>query len=45
MRQLIGDDVKLKTWGNEQSGSSGYTIVLSTQEQFARFLRAVGEEQ
>ncbi len=42
IRRALGPEVAVDTWGSEQTRRSGYVWAIETQEQFDRFMRAVG---
>jgi hypothetical protein len=44
IRSLLEPIVPVSSWGNESTKNSGFTFTIETAEQFAHFLKAVGEK-
>lgn len=44
LRKRFGEVISVNTWGSDSTKNSGFTFTIETEEQFARFLEAVGEK-
>lgn len=44
LRDRLGPAIPIQTWGSDKTQNSGFTFKIETEEQFERFLYAVGEK-
>jgi hypothetical protein len=45
IRELLEPIIPVSLWGNESTQRAGFTFTIKTPDQFAHFLKAVGEPQ
>jgi hypothetical protein len=45
LQQRLGDLIPFKSWGNESTNNKGFTFTIETEEQFEKFLEAVGDTE
>ena len=45
LRERLGDLFVVEKWGSEATKNSGFTFKIETDQQFGRFLKAVGDSE